>query len=549
MKLTSSLFAVLFVVCGVAAAQPAAPAAKLTCSVEHFTPNDADKAFQARKFDDAERLYKAMLAGDAAAGPESLTAMAGLVRSELAEGRLADALTQASEYNREHPNNALLLDVLGEVRYRRGEIAEAADLYSRSLKLDPCSARTHYDVSRFQNLSGMHASAQRQLDTAHGLSPDNPLYERPWRASHAVPLTAEQRLANLKQRLENPTLTPEQKDGLTAAIKGIETREKGSCELVTPLTHVTLDMVPIARGAGIEPSQMYAAGLDVEFNGHRKRLEIDTGASGLLLDRSVAKAAGLVAELETKARGIGDEGSANTFVTHVDDIKIGGMEFKNCMVRVLEGHSPLQVDGLIGTDVFRDYVVTLDTPGRQVRLSPLPPRPDEKAGQAASLGTEGDEETPLSAADRAKDRYVAPEMKDWTPIFRNGHDLIVPTSIGDAPLKLFILDTGAAQMLISPDAAREVTHVFGGSMRQIRGISGEVNKVYEADDVQIAFAGVRQLSRGMSSIDTSHMSGSSGVEISGFLGFPMLRELAISIDYRDNLIKVVYDPKHGFHAR
>ena len=29
---------------------------------------------------------------------------------------------------------------------------------------------------------------------------------------------------------------------------------------------------------------------------------------------------------------------------------------------------------------------------------------------------------------------------------------------------------------------------------------------------------------------------------------PILRELVLSIDYRDNLIHVVYDPKKGYHA-
>jgi len=37
------------------------------------------------------------------------------------------------------------------------------------------------------------------------------------------------------------------------------------------------------------------------------------------------------------------------------------------------------------------------------------------------------------------------------------------------------------------------------------------------------------------------------VNISGFIGFVTLRELVISIDYRDNLIHVVYDPKKGYH--
>ena len=40
----------------------------------------------------------------------------------------------------------------------------------------------------------------------------------------------------------------------------------------------------------------------------------------------------------------------------------------------------------------------------------------------------------------------------------------------------------------------------------------------------------------------------SGVEISGIIGFPKLRELVISIDYRDNRVHVVYDPKKGYHA-
>ena len=77
----------------------------------------------------------------------------------------------------------------------------------------------------------------------------------------------------------------------------------------------------------------------------------------------------------------------------------------------------LDVDGLIGPDVFRDYLVTLDLPGREVRLGALPKRPDDTGARTASLDTSdesGDEATALNEADRAKDRYVAPEMKDWT---------------------------------------------------------------------------------------------------------------------------------------
>ena len=87
------------------------------------------------------------------------------------------------------------------------------------------------------------------------------------------------------------------------------------------------------------------------------------------------------------------------------------------------------VDGLIGPDVFRDYLVTLDYPGRELRLGPLPTPPGQQGTKVASLSTTGDRrpETPVSLADSARDRYIAPEMKDWTPVFRSGHMLIVPT--------------------------------------------------------------------------------------------------------------------------
>ena len=69
-----------------------------------------------------------------------------------------------------------------------------------------------------------------------------------------------------------------------------------------------------------------------------------------------------------------------------------------------------------------------------------------------------------------------------------------------------------------------------------------------ADQVKIAFAGVSQVISGMNSYDSAMLTQLSGVEISGLIGFPTLRELVISIDYRDNLVHLVYDPKKGYHA-
>ena len=501
----------------------------------------------ARNFD-AVRSVESLEAA-LAADPASSVAMAGLVRTTLAEGKQPEALAMAMKYDSAHPNDAVLLDALGEVRFRRGETDEAATAFNQSSRLDHCNGLTHYDMARFLNLSGMYASGQQQLELAHTLLPENQEITARWSAAHAVPLTASESLATLQTQLDNPALSDVQKAGINTAIKNIENSQKGSCELVSPVAEVKVPIIALTTAS--VPVQTYAAAMEVQFNGKKRRLEIDTGASGMVVTNSLAKAVGLVPELETKAYGIGDKGPASSFVTHVDDIKIGSMEFKNCRVQVLEPGNQLEkmrdIDGLIGMDVFRDYLVTLDFPGRTMQIELLPKRPDEAEQKATSLATQGGEQTSGSIAVNAKNRYVAPEMKDWTPVFRSRHFLIIPTYIGNAPAKLFLIDTGSNHSLISLDAAREVTVLSGMNGPTVKGLNGEVQKVQVASEVPLGFAGVRQIVSGMTSIDTSSVSRNVGVNISGFIGFVTLRELVISIDYRDNLIHVVYDPKKGYH--
>src|ERR1035441_10010759 len=212
---------------GFQAAAAGAPAAgdKLTCTIDRTPPGEAEKALLARRYADAERLYGEALA----ANPASNAAVAGLVRTMVAEDKLPEALALATKSNAAHPKDSVLLDALGEVRYRRGEVDEAASAFVESNKLDPCNGMTHFDVARYLDLSGRHQSAQRQLEVAHALLPANPQISRQWRMTHAIPRTPEQQLAMLKERLANaPASMPDEvKQGLQAAINGIETREKG----------------------------------------------------------------------------------------------------------------------------------------------------------------------------------------------------------------------------------------------------------------------------------------------------------------------------------
>jgi hypothetical protein len=532
-------FFVLAALAGASAQQPAAPSAPTaSCPVVTSTPSDADMALFHGKYEDAERLYTAE--------PPSAARTAGIVRTDLGLRHFDEALATIEKEVAAHPNDALLVDVLGEVRFRRGEVVQAAEAYNRSMVLDKCLARTHYDMGRFMNLNGLYLSAQKQWDKAHQLDPGDPVIDRTWEPTQRVPSTADQVIENLKKRLDDPALTEEQKTALLNSIKAVEAREKGDCTLAEPVNTAKIPLFPFNQ-QGSNARFATSSDVDVYLNGKRRRFTLDTGASGLLLSVDAARSLGLTPEASVTTGGIGDSGRRPTFITHLDSVKIGPMEFHNCMVRVLESKEALRVDGLIGADVFRSFVVTLDLPGNEIRLSPLPKRPDEGEA-AATLGTQGDQDDSDSApaqtiAQRKKDRYVPPEMANWQRIFRYGQYLIFPTDIGNAPRKLFVMDTGGGITLISADAAREVSRLTTDSSRKVRGLSGDVKNVQGTDDIAITFGNVRQIQRGgLSAIDTSAFSRGAGVELSGFIGYPLLRELVIQIDYRDNLVHLTYTP-------
>ena len=57
------------------------------------------------------------------------------------------------------------------------------------------------------------------------------------------------------------------------------------------------------------------------------------------------------------------------------------------------------------------------------------------------------------------------------------------------------------------------------------------------------FGHFQQSNLGIIPLDLSTISRHTGTEVSGFLGFAMLRQLEVEFDYRDGLVDFKYDPK------
>lgn len=513
-------------------------AVSMSCKVAASTSVDADTAYQHGDYAKAGTMYRAAL-GQSHNNDEAIQ---GLVRSELALDEVDKALADAALYDTGHASNSMAQALLAEVHLRMGEMPETLSYVKNAVKLNACNAWAAYQASRYLQLAGMFASARAELKTAHALAPDDAEITERWDST--TPMTLAEHLAQVNARLTEPGIATDEKKSLVDEQKYLQMMQKNDCHAERSIAPGKIPLVPMSLGAIQMEEDIYGAGIDAHINGKRQRLLVDTGATGILLGRAAAEAAGLKPEIETNISGFGDEGPKKGYRTHVDEIKLGGMTFKNCVVEVINTRDVVGDDGLISTDVFRNYLVTIDFPGREMRVDPLPLRQGEQAPPDA-LQSQGGWWLTNDAAPR--DRSVPQEMKDWWPIYRTNHDLIVPATIGVPPMRLLILDSGSYENLVSPVAARRFSHTVQSWMT-VGGLSGAVKKVSLADNVSISFAGVTQRTLNMTAFDLSQNSRDTEVEISAFAGFALVEELVISINYRDNLIHVVYDKNHGIHG-
>ena len=551
-----SLRAILMHLCLVCLFTAASPRARaVSCPVTTETPSDARTAFLHGDYDKALSLYQEQLA----LSPNNPVAIAGEVDALLRQQKVAEALDTAEKGATANPHSAVALTALAAAQYRAGLPWKAWDTSTTALAADPCYPLIHLWLAREAQIRSLYATAALQARTAHMLDPANPEIRSQWIQS----LPMADRIRELEAYLASPTGDdPEDIRHMRMFLefmKNSATQPRRPCRLVSTTTSTQLPFTYLMEDA----YRIRAFGLDVRLNGEKAKLQIDTGAGGILVSRSVAERAGLKAVSQTEMGGIGSQGYKAGYTAYADSIRIGDLEFHDCAVRVLDTRNVVDEDGLIGMDVFANFLVTLDYPMRKMGLDPLPPRPGEEAAPASLESNQpaGATATDQEASDETSanppaakpkphgpwDRYIAPEMKDWTPVFRVGHALMLPVSLNRKVTKLFILDTGAFSTSVTPDAAREVTKIHpAGDQLTVKGISGAVKETYLADNLTFYFANLGQPAVETPAFDLSSISRGSGMEISGLIGANTIALTTLRIDYRDGLIHFDYNANRGY---
>ncbi len=467
---------------------------------------------------EAAAAFKAIIAKD----PTSAEAQAGLTRSLLRARKIDEAEVAAKNAVVAVPKSAAVQAAFGDVGFRTGHFLDAESGYRTALQLDPNSARGWFGMGRMYDMVSMHLQAKGAFARAHQLDPDDSQIQESWMES----LPYAEQLEVLKKSSSESG----RRKGRIAFLEAAVTKKPW--ELVGEIRRAEIGMSRYGRSeasAGQTGSAPIAVGfgLDVKFNNRASAvLLLDTGASGITIGNKLAEKAGVVKFADSFFGGIGDKGPVQSYVGWVDKITIGSIEFHNCIVEVSSKSNINDNAGLIGADVFEDFLVTLDFKELKLLLAPLPKNPNVAAN-----------------ADGPQDRYIAPEMQSYTKIWRFGHDLVVPVKVSDKVMGNFILDTGAAITSISPKLAAQITKVSYQGNYSISGVSGDVKQVMEADKAILQFGTVRVRSDDLPVFDHG-ISDYEGTEIAGLISIRTLVQMKLSIDYRDGLVNFeVYVPK------
>ncbi len=470
----------------------------------------------------AEKLYRDVLAQNAA----SAEAHAGLVSSLLEEKKLAESRLALQTALRAAPDAPPVLVAEGDVCLREGHIAEAEAAYKRALTLNQDQARGWFGLARIAYMNSLHRTAKREVEKAHELDPADPEIYDWWAVRQPRP----ERRRALEYMVDHPGhLDPERLNNLQSRLAFlIVLGDKTSWKLVSKADAAKLKLnrvlaPPRPDGFGPPALRPTAVALKIQVNGKKTvNLLVDTGASGVMLQKQTATRAGVRQIYDIATKGIGDEKAAPGFLGWANEVSVGPLQFENVPLTVTEQRFPDGVDGLIGLDVFDRFLVTLDIKDAELDLAPLPDLPDANQDPDGSW-----------------DRYIAPEMKDYQPVLHMSAHLLVPPSVDGATPGLFFLDTGAFDSQVDLNVVSRDKLTAAPNL-PIRGISGRVNNVFLANNVRIQFGHFVQDNFRMVAISMDKISDGEGIALAGILGFPLLSNFRMSIDYRDGLVNFDY---------
>jgi tetratricopeptide (TPR) repeat protein len=267
---------------GVSGKALAAPVNK-DCPVNSSAPNAAETELNQRHFGQAESLFRELLKKS----PDSDAAHEAVVRALIEQDKVTDAAKEAESWAAAAPSSSMAMVAVGEARLRQGDPRSALAQYQKAMHADPCNARAYFEFAELGGLEGFHATAKRLIEKAYTVHPTDNDIQVAWIATRP----RKERLAQWADYAEHSAqISDEDRANLKRFLQKQSLDHASDCRAAanSPLV-AAVPIVPVMDG----PTRFVAWGLDVQFNGQRRRLQIDTGASGITISRVAADGMGI----------------------------------------------------------------------------------------------------------------------------------------------------------------------------------------------------------------------------------------------------------------
>jgi len=454
-------------------------------------------AYSQSHFQRAEDLYGQQVSQH----PQDLEAAAWLVRTLLHENEISQAAAAAAKMMAQDPHSAIALTAQAEVQYRQGEPWQALETAKAAVAANPCYARAHLVRSWALRIDSMYASERAEIQSAYEIDPTDPDIRHGWLSiglpAHEVS-SVHEALKTMKDMDEESRqkATASMEEMLPMVFENSET-----CKVQPSVASATVPLLP----AFLDPKHVEAYKLDVQLPQTKAKLTVDTAASGIYISRALAEQNGLKADPNDPPGTV-----------RAESVRIGPLEFHNCLMGVSEAPFGGRTDGFIGTDMFASYLITLDQPGAKLKLDPLPEQADFVPG----------------------DRAIPSELSNYSPVYHRRQYLLEPVMLNSKTRKLFILDTGIRFSTMTSEVAHSISTMKVNFTNPIQTVSGSTLHVYrDSFNMQFANLALEHQSHVLE-FDPSAVNANAGFEVAGMLGFDMLHSLVLHMDYRDGLVKL-----------
>lgn len=451
------------------------------------------------------------------AGVDGPEAVYWRVRALIADKRPAEAKVEAEGGFAKWPDAAPVMTARGMVHFRYGEMPEAEKMFRTGLNSGQAFPYARVGMGAVFEALSMEESARTMTEMAIREAPGDPAL------MVQMANSARDRKTHLEWLEKAYVLMEPSTDAAKALAAHIEAdqamADRSGAKMDSDYTHYK---IPLAAGADQNDARRYVR---VSFNGGKPvRLLLDTGASGISITQAAAKKFGLEqlnTENASKLTGVGSDKPRAEHRYRCDRVQIGDLVYSGLSARVAKRITSDDEAGLIGTDVFDDFAITLDFPRKTMSLAPY-------EGEANPPGAK-----PIEAKGAAQAGFFR--------YYRVGHLLLLPTLVGkDRARTLFLIDSGASTNLLSYEFGKDKFFSKRQDRIAISGVQGRVNNVYSASNVELLFAGFRYPNADMLSLETKTNSDNIGIELGGILGMPVLGQLEVTIDYRRGAARFVY---------